>query len=105
MPLTNEQMKSIFRDSDPDIETEHRKYSEFYAWGSLVIDEELVQDIKEEYPDIAEYLGKRFSVSGLWSDSYGLDISDIWVEESYTEIIPEQIIPAHEVTKWKKIGG
>lgn len=104
MPLTNEQMKSIFRDCDQDIETEHGKGSEFYAYGSLVINEQVIEDFKEAYPEIVEYLGKRFSISGSWSDDWGLEVYDIWVEESYKEIIPEQIIPSHEVTKWKKIG-
>ena len=85
-------------------EKEHRKYSSFYCWVSHTITEEDVKLLAEEDGvDASDFLNVCVSRSGMWDDSYGTEWDDATYEkvEEYQELVPEQVIAAHYITKTK----
>lgn len=99
--LTTKQLIEIINDLDPEVETEFRKYSSFYATAYAE-----VEASDQEYIDydISSLFGKRIVATGYWSDDDGLDLYEAWVESKTIEHIPEEvkIIPAHDIEIWKK---
>ena len=86
-----------------DIETEHRKYSSFYANCSCTLKQDDIDTLSKEGVDASEFLNVCVTLNGMWSDSDGCDWTsvDFCKVEEYQELVPEQVIPAHYVTKQK----
>ena len=84
-------------------EKEHRKYSSFYCWVSHTITQEDVKILAEEGVDASDFLNVCVSRNGMWDDSNGTEWDAATYEkvEEYQELVPEQIIEAHYVTKQK----
>ena len=86
------------------LEKEHRKYSSFYCWVSHTITEGDVKLLAEEDGvDASDFLNVCVTRRGIWDDSWGTEWDEATYEkvEEYQELVPEQIIPAHYVTKTK----
>lgn len=86
-----------------DIETEHRKYSSFYANCSYTFKQDDIDVLAKEGVDASEFLNVCVTLNGMWSDSDGCDWTDMdfCKVEEYQELVPEVVIPAHYVTKQK----
>lgn len=86
-----------------DFEKEHRKYSSFYCYATHTFTEKDIEGLKDEGIDASDFLNVCVTPSGTWDDSWGCewDSIDYCKVEEYQEIVPEQIIPAHYVTKTK----
>lgn len=86
-----------------DFEKEHHKYSSFYCWVSHTFTEEDIKVLAEEGVDASDFLNVCVSRSGTWDDSWGTEWHDTSYEkvEEYQELVPEQVLPAHYVTKTK----
>lgn len=86
-----------------DIETEHRKYSSFYANCSYTLKQDDIDVLAKEGVDASEFLNVCITLNGMWDDSNGTewDSMDFCRVEEYQELVPEVIIPAHYVTKQK----
>ena len=84
-----------------EFETEHRKYSSFYATSSYTFKQDDIDTLAKEGVDASEFLNVCVTLNGTWSDSDGCDWDsmDFCKVEEYEELIPEQIIPAHTVKK------
>lgn len=82
---------------------EHRKYSSFWCWVNHTITQEDVDALSEDDIDASDFLGITVSMSGMWDDSYGTEWDDVEYtkNEPYQELVPEQVIEAHYVTKYK----
>lgn len=101
--LTKEQLIEVVFNLDPDVETEHRKYSSFYATAVVEVCE---ADQRYFDFDISELFGKRVVSTGYWSDDEGLDLYEAFVEVKTIQHVPEEvrIIPAHDIEVWVKEG-
>ena len=86
-----------------EFETEHRKYSSFYATSSYTFKQDDIDTLAKEGVDASEFLNVCVTLNGTWSDSDGCDWDsmDFCKVEEYQELVPEQVIPAHYVTKQK----
>lgn len=86
-----------------EMEKEHRKYGEFYAWIGYTISQEDVDWFSSKGIDAKQFLGVQVSLNGMWSDSWGCEWNDVDFSkvEYYEEFVPEVVIPAHYVTKDK----
>lgn len=86
-----------------DIETEHRKYSSFYANCSYTLKQDDIDVLAKEGVDASEFLNVCITLNGMWDDSNGTewDSMDFCKVEEYQELVPEVVIPAHYVTNWK----
>lgn len=86
-----------------EFEKEHRKYSSFYCWLTHTITKEDVEAFAEDDIDASEFLGVLISRDGMWDDSWGTEWNGTTYEkvEEYEELVPEVVIPAHYVTKYK----
>lgn len=82
-------------------EKEHRKYSSFYCSATYTMTQTDIEELKNEGVDASDFLNVCVTLSGYYDDNNGCDwnsMSFCKVEE-YQELVPEQIIPAHYVTK------
>lgn len=86
-----------------EFEKEHRKYASFFATACLLFKEEHIEELKEEGLDASQLLGVGVILSGVRDDSNGAEWESVSYErvEQWEELVPEQIIPAHYVTKEK----
>ena len=84
-----------------EFETEHRKYSSFYANCSYTFNQDDIDTLAEEGVDASEFLDVCVTLNGTWSDSDGCewDSMDFCKVEEYQELVPEVVIPEHYVTK------
>ncbi len=100
--------KQDIKDYVPEVgefEKEHRKYSSFWCTASHQFKQEDIQEFAEEGIDASELLNVLVTLNGTWDESWGCEWDDITYEkvESYEELVPEVVIPAHTVTKYKTI--
>ena len=89
-----------------DIETEHRKGSTFYASASHTFNDQDIESLKDSYDvDGSELLGLTIYLYGYWSeyDGYEWNSMSIAKYEDYEEFVPEVVIPAHYITKQRKV--
>ena len=86
-----------------EFETEHRKYSSFYATCSYTFKQADIDTLKAEDVDASDFLNVCITLNGMWDDSNGTewDSMDFCKVEEYQELVPEVVIPAHYVTNWK----
>ena len=104
MTMTLEIASYIVSGFDAVVETEHRKYSSFFANADIEIDQEIVDAVKEDFSvDISPYLGKKIVVDGYWSDAEGCDWHGFQVLTKRVVHKPEEIkiIPVHDVIVWE----
>lgn len=62
-----------------EFEKEHRKYSEFYATWSYTLTEKDVESYAETDVEDCEwrpFIGLTISASGMWSSSWGSEVTD-----------------------------
>lgn len=85
-----------------DFSKEHRKGSSFYCDLSHTITAEDVTDLSE-WGDASDFLNVCVQRYGTWDDDWGTDWHDTTYQlvESYEEVVPEVVIPAHTVTKYR----
>lgn len=85
-----------------DFEKEHRKGSSFYCSLNYTITQDDIDELAE-WGDASDFLDVRISRNGYWDDNWGTDWSDTTYEklERYEEHVPEVVIPAHTVTKYR----
>ena len=102
--FTKNRLIEIIKQLDPEVETEFRKYSSFYATAFA----EVTEKDAEFGDDCKELVGKRIVGTGYWSDSDGLDLYDAWIEEKTEEVVPAwtQVIEHPETVKvtWSKVN-
>ena len=86
-----------------DMETEHRRGSTFYADCSYTFKQADIDTLKEEGVDASDFLNVRVTITGIYDDYDGCDWTGMhfYKVEEYQELVPEQVIPAHYVTKQK----
>ena len=82
--FTKNRLIEMIKQLDPEVETEFRKYSSFYATAFA----EVTEKDAEFGDDCKELVGKRIVGTGYWSDSDGLDLYDAWIEEKTEEVVP-----------------
>lgn len=85
-----------------EFEKEHRKGSSFYCSVRHTITQADIDELAE-YGDASAFLNVCIDRQGYWDDNWGTD----WDETNYTlvepyeELVPEVVIPAHTVTKYR----
>ena len=86
-----------------EFETEHRKYSSFYATCSYTFKQADIDTLKAEDVDASDFLNVCVTLNGYWSECDGCEWEDVdfCKVEEYQELVPEQVIPVHYVTKQK----
>ena len=86
-----------------EFEKEHRKGSSFYCWSTYVFKQDDIDTLKEEGIDASEFLNVCVTLSGMWGDYDGTDwhSMDCVKQEEYQELVPEQVIAEHYVTRVK----
>lgn len=86
-----------------EFETEHRKYSSFYATCSYTFKQADIDTLKAEDVDASDFLNVCVTLNGYWSECDGCDweYMDFCKVEEYQKLVPEVTIPAHYVTNWK----
>ena len=84
-----------------EFEKEHRKYSSFWCTATYTITQTDIEELKNEDVDASDFLNVCVTLSGIYDDNDGCDWSSMSFckVEEYQELVPEQIIPAHYVTK------
>lgn len=84
-----------------EFETEHRKGSSFYASCSYTLKQDDIDTLKNEGVDASDFLNVCITLNGDWSDDWGCEWHDMdfCKVEEYQELVPEQIIPEHFITK------
>lgn len=82
---------------------EHRKYSSFYCTLTYTITQKDIDELAEDNVDASHFLNVQITRHGTWDDSWGTEWDETIYEkvEAYEELVPEVIIPAHTVTKFK----
>lgn len=100
--ITAENLKEYVSDVG-EFEKEHRKYSSFYCWVTHTFTQEDIDKLAEWGFDASDFLNVCVTMNGMWDDSNGTewDSVDYCKVEEYQELVPEQVIPAHYVTKQK----
>ena len=100
--ITKEQLQDYVAEVG-EFEKEHRKYSSFYCNATHILTQEDIDELAEDGMDATDFLNVCITLSGMWDDSNGTDWDsmDFYKVEEYQELVPEQIIPAHYVTKQK----
>lgn len=85
-----------------EFEKEHRKYSSFYCSVSHKITQHDIE-VLAEYGDASDFLNVLVERQGTWDDSWGTEWDDTTYTllESYEEVVPEVVIPAHTITKYR----
>lgn len=85
-----------------EFEKEHRKYSSFYCSVSHTFTESDIAELSE-YGDASDFLNVLVERHGTWDDSWGTewDSTTYTHLEAYEEVVPEVVIPAHTVTKYR----
>lgn len=85
-----------------EFEKEHRKYSSFYCSVSHTFTQKDIDELSE-YGDAIAFLNVCVQRHGTWDDSWGTEWDDTsyTLVEPYEEIVPEVVIPAHTVTKYR----
>tara|TARA_R110000744_G_C19371770_1_gene563207 strand:- start:59257 stop:59595 length:339 start_codon:yes stop_codon:yes gene_type:complete len=101
--ITEEYLKNYVSEVG-EFDKEHRKYSSFYCWINHTITQTDIDELKTDGVDASDFLNVLVSMNGTWDDSYGTEWDDITYQrvEEYQETVPEQVIPAHTVTKYKQ---
>ena len=86
-----------------EMETEHRRGSTFFANCSHTFTQTDIEELKQEGVDASDFLSVCVTLSGIYDDNNGCDWDsmDFCKVEEYQELVPEQVIPAHYVTKQK----
>src|ERR1700675_3711897 len=89
-----------------EFEQEHRKYSSFWCTVTHTIKQADIEALAEDDVDASDFLNVQITRSGMWSDGDGTDWDETTYEkvEEYQELIPEVVIPAHYVTKYKTLA-
>lgn len=100
--ITEPQLKDYVADVG-QFEKEHRKYSSFYCWTTHTFTQADIDELKEDGIDASDFLNVCVTMNGTWDDSWGTDWDsvDYCKVEEYQELVPEQVIPAHYITKTK----
>lgn len=85
-----------------EFEKEHRKYSSFYCSVSHTFTQKDIDELSE-YGDASAFLNVCVQRHGTWDDSWGTEWDDTsyTLVEPYEEVVPEVVIPAHTVTKYR----
>jgi len=101
--ITEEALKDYVSEVG-EFEKEHRKYSSFFCWVSHTITAQDIVDLRDEGVDASDFLNVLVTMNGTWDDSWGTEWDEITYEkvEEYEEVVPEQVIPAHTITKYKQ---
>lgn len=103
--ITKEQIQDYVSEVG-EFDKEHRKYGSFYATATHTFKQEDVDELAEHLEvDASELLGVTVTLNGYWSDSDGCDWNDMSFNkyEEYQELIPEVVVPAHYITKYREI--
>lgn len=100
--ITKEYLEDYVADMG-EFEKEHRKYSSFYCSATYTMTQTDIEELKAEGIDASDFLNVCVTLNGMWDDSNGTewDSMDFCKVEEYQELVPEQIIAAHYVTKQK----
>lgn len=100
--ITKEQLQDYVQEVG-EFSKEHRKYSSFYCSSVYTIKQDDVDTLKKEDIDASDFLNVQVVLNGYWSECEGVEWEDIdfCKVEEYQELVPEQVIPAHYVTKFK----
>lgn len=86
-----------------EFEKEHRRGGTFYCTASYTFKQDDIDTLEKEGVDASAFLNVCVSLSGIYDDDWGCDWNsvDYYKVEEYQELVPEQIIEAHYVTKYK----
>jgi hypothetical protein len=86
-----------------EFEKEHRKYSSFYCNLNHTITQADVDELATDGIDASAFLNVCIERHGTWDDSCGTEWDDTTytLTEPYEELVPEVVIPAHTVTKYR----
>lgn len=100
--ITKEQLQDYVAELG-EMETEHRKGSTFFADCSYTFKQSDIDTLKEEGIDASDFLNVCVTLNGMWDDNWGCDWTDMdfCKVEEYQELVPEQIIESHYITKQK----
>lgn len=99
--ITEEEIKDYVSECG-DFDKEHRKGSSFWAWVEYTFKQEDIDSLAEDDNiDASEFLGVSVTLNGTWDDNWGCEWDEVTYSkvEKYEELVPEQIIPEHIVTK------
>lgn len=85
-----------------EFEEEHCKGSSFYCSVSHTITQADIDELAE-FGDASAFLNVLVERHGTWDDSWGTewDGTNYSLLEAYDEVVPEVVIPAHTVTKYR----
>lgn len=85
-----------------EVEKEHRKGSSFYCNVSHTITQADIDELAE-WGDASDFLNVCIDRNSMWDDNWGTDWNDTsyTLVEPYEEVVPEVVIPAHTVTKYR----
>lgn len=86
-----------------DWEKEHRRGATFYTWINYTFTSDDVESYKKDGIDASELLDVVVNLNGTWDDDWGFELSDITYHKviETKEFVPEKIIPAHYISKFK----
>lgn len=99
--ITEEEIKDYVSEVG-EFEKDHRKGSSFWCWATHTFNEADIKDLREtDCVDASDFLGVCVTLSGMWDDNWGTEWDEVTYSkvEEYQELVPEQIIPEHYVTK------
>lgn len=89
-----------------EFKKEHRKYSSFYCTSNYTFTQDDIEELAKADMDATDLLGVTVTLSGIiWDDNWGTDWNsmDFTKYVGYQELIPEVVIPAHYVTKYRAV--
>lgn len=106
--LTDAQATELLLEFDnTHVEKSFRRGGTFYAAASLVVDQEVIDYVKEQFDvDLSERTGWAVCGDGYWADDDGLDLYSFnWSKPSLVHV-PESVVvtPAHTVTEWEVVN-
>lgn len=101
--ITKEELKNYVSEVG-ECEKEHRKYSSFYITVTHTMKQEDIDELAKEDTDASDFLDVQVTMYGTWDESWGTEwdgLVEFVKVETYQELVPERVIPAHYVTKFK----
>lgn len=107
--FTQEQLITILKCCDPEEDySEHRRGSTFYCGHFVEITNDDVEYIQRVIGvDVSSLVGKRIYAHGTWSDDWGSDYFEAFIQEKTEEVVPAwtEVIEHPETVRveWVKV--
>lgn len=107
--FTQEQLIAILKCCDTEEDySDHHKGSTFYVGHFVEIVDDDVEFIQREIGlDVSTLVGKRIYAHGTWSDDWGSDYFESFIQEKTEEVVPAwtEVIEHPETVKvtWSKV--